>query len=121
MIGAIETENLVKKFPRKVTENETGQNGNQPKRRFWPWGTKPEKAWFTAVDGVNLQIEQGEIFGLLGPNGAGKSTTIRMLCTLLEPTSGTARVSGFDVVKQAALCGRTWGRFWRESAAFIGS
>jgi ABC-2 type transport system ATP-binding protein len=48
-----------------------------------------------------LQIERGEIFGLLGPNGAGKSTTIRMLCTLLEPTSGTAHVNGFDVVKQA--------------------
>ena len=56
---------------------------------------------FTAVDGVDLQIQRGEIFGLLGPNGAGKSTTIRMLCTLLEPTSGTARVNGFDVVSQA--------------------
>ena len=56
---------------------------------------------FVAVSGVSLQIQRGEIFGLLGPNGAGKSTTIRMLCTLLEPTSGTARVNGFDIVKQA--------------------
>lgn len=64
---------------------------------------------FTAVDGVDLQIKRGEIFGLLGPNGAGKSTTIRMLCTLLEPTSGSARVNGFDVVKQANEVRRSLG------------
>jgi ABC-2 type transport system ATP-binding protein len=58
---------------------------------------------------VDLQIHQGEIFGLLGPNGAGKSTTIRMLCTLLEPTSGTARVNGFDVVQQANDVRRSLG------------
>ena len=44
---------------------------------------------FTAVDGLSLQVKKGEIFGFLGPNGAGKSTTIRMLCTLAQPTSGT--------------------------------
>ncbi len=55
---------------------------------------------FTAVDQVDLTIGHGEIYGFLGPNGAGKSTTIRMLCTLLAPTSGTASVDGFDVVKQ---------------------
>ena len=53
--------------------------------------------------------ERGEIFGLLGPNGAGKSTTIRMLCTLLEPTSGTATVNGFDIVKQANEVRRSLG------------
>jgi len=56
---------------------------------------------FTAVDKVNLQVRQGEIYGLLGPNGAGKSTTIRMLSTLLKPTSGSARVAGFDVNREA--------------------
>ena len=56
---------------------------------------------FTAVDEVSFDVEQGEIFGLLGPNGAGKSTLIRMLTTLLPPTTGTAKVAGFDVVKQA--------------------
>jgi ABC-2 type transport system ATP-binding protein len=55
---------------------------------------------FTAVKGITFQVGQGEIFGLLGPNGAGKSTLIRMLTTLLPPTSGTAVIHGFDIVKQ---------------------
>jgi ABC-2 type transport system ATP-binding protein len=54
-----------------------------------------------AVRGVSFAIEQGELFGLLGPNGAGKTTTIKMLITLLIPTKGTARVLGYDVVKDA--------------------
>ncbi len=53
---------------------------------------------FTAVNGLSLEVNQGEIFGLLGPNGAGKSTTLMMLTTLLKPTSGTARVNNFDIV-----------------------
>jgi ABC-2 type transport system ATP-binding protein len=52
---------------------------------------------FTAVDGISFDVRQGEIFGFLGSNGAGKSTTIRMLCGLLRPTSGSARVGGIDV------------------------
>ncbi len=55
---------------------------------------------FTAVDHVSFQVEKGEILGFLGPNGAGKSTTIRMLCTLLRPTEGSARVAGFDIVSE---------------------
>lgn len=50
----------------------------------------------TAVDGISLEVREGEIFGFLGPNGAGKTTTINMLCTLLNPTEGTASVGGFD-------------------------
>jgi ABC-2 type transport system ATP-binding protein len=56
---------------------------------------------FTAVKGITFAVAEGEIFGLLGPNGAGKSTLIRMLTTLLVPTSGRALVNGFDVVKQS--------------------
>ena len=56
---------------------------------------------FAAVDGISFAVEAGEIFGLLGPNGAGKSTLIRMLTTLLPPTSGSASVNGFDIVAQA--------------------
>jgi ABC-2 type transport system ATP-binding protein len=54
---------------------------------------------FTAVDGITLDVQQGEIFGFLGANGAGKSTTIRMMCGLLRPSEGTARVLGIDVAR----------------------
>jgi len=56
---------------------------------------------FTAVDGIDFYIEKGEIFGLLGPNGAGKTTTIRMLCGIVRPTSGSASVLGWDIVRDA--------------------
>jgi ABC-2 type transport system ATP-binding protein len=63
----------------------------------------------TAVDRININVRQGQIFGLLGPNGAGKSTTIKMLTTLLDPTSGTAIVAGFDVVDEPAQVRRRIG------------
>ncbi|MCL4395149.1 MAG: ATP-binding cassette domain-containing protein [Chloroflexi bacterium] len=56
---------------------------------------------FTAVDDLTIDVPAGEVFGLLGPNGAGKTTTIKMLITLLEPTSGRATVAGLDVVRNA--------------------
>lgn len=58
---------------------------------------------FTAVDHINLETRKGEVFGFLGPNGAGKSTTIRILCGLLTPTSGSALVGGYDVTRQPEL------------------
>lgn len=63
----------------------------------------------TAVDALTLSIDAGEVFGLLGPNGAGKSTVIKMLTTLLPPTAGTARVAGFDIVRQATQVRRVIG------------
>src|SRR5215510_7136459 len=109
---AIEATQLVKKFrarPGTGDKSAESTSATTPKRKFWQFGKKEPKAMFTAVDGVGLQIERGEIFGLLGPNGAGKSTTIRMLCTLLEPTSGSAQVNGFDIVRQANEVRRSLG------------
>ena len=62
-----------------------------------------------AVDGLDLTVERGEVFGFLGPNGSGKTTTIRMLCGLLHPTSGEARVVGYDVARESELVRRSIG------------
>ena len=64
---------------------------------------------FTAVDGISLQVEYGQIFGFLGANGAGKTTAIRMLCGLLLPTSGEGQVAGFDIYKQPEKIKRSIG------------
>jgi ABC-2 type transport system ATP-binding protein len=69
-----------------------------------------------AVDGVDLAVAEGEIFGFLGPNGAGKSTTVRMLVTLLTPTAGWARVAGFDIVTEAAMVRRSIGVALQDAA-----
>ena len=69
-----------------------------------------------AVKGINLEVKAGEVFGFLGPNGAGKSTAVRMLTTLLRPTSGTARVAGYDVVKQADQVRRNIGVALQDAA-----
>ncbi|MGZ7210212.1 MAG: ABC transporter ATP-binding protein, partial [Methanobacterium sp.] len=57
---------------------------------------------FTAVDNISLDVKEGEIFGFLGPNGAGKSTTIRVLCTLAQPTSGSATIADYDLINDSA-------------------
>ena len=69
-----------------------------------------------AVDGIDLEVAPGEIYGFLGPNGAGKSTTVLMLTTLLPPTSGTARVAGFDVVRQGPQVRKAIGAALQEAA-----
>jgi len=77
----------------------------------------------TAVDGVSFNVRDGELFGLLGPNGAGKTTTVKMLTTLLIPSSGTATILGYDIIRQAEqirpcigfIFGGERGLYWRLS------
>src|SRR5256885_6188381 len=69
-----------------------------------------------AVDGIDLTVEPGEIYGFLGPNGAGKSTTVLMLTTLLPPTAGTARVAGHDIVREGAAVRAAIGAALQEAA-----
>ncbi|UJA20630.1 ATP-binding cassette domain-containing protein [Thermoleophilia bacterium SCSIO 60948] len=69
-----------------------------------------------AVDGVDLEVAEGEIYAFLGPNGAGKTTTVRMLTTLLRPTGGSARVAGYDVVSEDAAVRATIGVALQEAA-----
>lgn len=86
----IETLELTKQFPRNK-----GLWGFIPSSRY--------SRAVTAVDNVNLTVGRGELFGLLGPNGAGKTTLIKLLCTLIVPTSGTARVNGYDLQQEEAI------------------
>jgi len=74
------------------------------------------KGGIRAVAGIDLEVAPGEIYGFLGPNGAGKSTTVHMLTTLLPPTAGSARVGGFDVVRQGPEVRRTIGAALQEAA-----
>jgi ABC-2 type transport system ATP-binding protein len=69
-----------------------------------------------AVDGIDLRVEPGEVYGFLGPNGAGKSTTVHMLTTLLPPSSGTARVAGHDIVREGAAVRAAIGAAVQEAA-----
>jgi ABC-2 type transport system ATP-binding protein len=73
-----------------------------------------------AVDGVSISIPAGEIYGFLGPNGAGKTTTVRMLCTLLRPTSGIARVAGFDVAERPTAVRMSIGVALQEASLDLG-
>ena len=74
------------------------------------------KGGIRAVDGVDLAVARGEVYGFLGPNGAGKSTTVRMLATLLRPTGGRALVAGYDVVKDAPAVRRAIGVALQDAA-----
>jgi len=88
LVFAVETENLTKKYSDLV-----------------------------AVDQLNLQIKEGEIFGLLGPNGAGKTTTLSMLATLLKPTAGTARVNNYDILGQPSNVRQSIGIVFQDPSS----
>jgi len=74
---------------------------------------------FTAVDRISFNVKKGEIFGFLGPNGAGKSTTIRMLCGLLLPTSGSASISGLDVYRQSEAIKQNIGYMSQKFSLYL--
>lgn len=74
---------------------------------------------FTAVDNISLEVKQGEIFGFLGPNGAGKSTTIRMLCGLLVPSSGSGTVAGFDLFSESEKIKRNIGYMSQKFSLYV--
>jgi ABC-2 type transport system ATP-binding protein len=69
---------------------------------------------FVAVDNISFTVNTGEVFGFLGPNGAGKTTTVRMLCTLIRPSAGTAKVAGFDVARQQNDVRRSIGIIFQD-------
>lgn len=98
MTAAVEARGLTKDF-------EKGRRTLVQRLRREP----DRRETFRAVDGVDLHVEEGEVFGILGPNGAGKTTTMRMLATLLEPTSGTATVLGHDLRTGARAIRRRLG------------
>ncbi|MGD9960756.1 ATP-binding cassette domain-containing protein [Nocardioides sp.] len=84
-------------------------------------GQGKKKTEVRAVDGVDLDVAEGEVVGFLGPNGAGKTTTLRMLVTLLKPTAGTASVAGFDVATQAQQVRRSIGYVSQAGSTFSGA
>src|ERR687889_275437 len=89
----------------------TGENGIEVEGLVRQFKNGPR-----AVDGIDLRVEPGEIYGFLGPNGAGKSTTVLMLTTLLPPTAGTARVAGHDIVREGPAVRAAIGAALQEAA-----
>src|SRR5262249_5096372 len=93
------------------------RNGSQAENGIEVQGLVREfKGGVVAVDGIDLQVRPGEIYGFLGPNGAGKSTTVHMLTTLLPPTAGSARVAGHDVITEGAAVRDSIGAALQEAA-----
>ena len=105
MTSAIGVTSLTKRFPRT-----SGYRDLLPFR---------ERQWVTAVEGVSLDIEEGELFGLLGPNGAGKTTLIKLLCCLVLPNSGTAHIFGHNILKEEQAVKKLVGLVNAEERSFF--
>jgi len=105
MTTAISTDNLTKRFPRT-----SGYRDLLPFR---------ERQWVTAVESVNIDIQEGEFFGLLGPNGAGKTTLIKLLCCLVLPNSGAAQVFGRDIMREEQAVKKLVGLVSAEERSFF--
>jgi ABC-2 type transport system ATP-binding protein len=105
MRPAIETRALTKRFRKLQSYRDLLR---------YPW----QHADHLAVDQVSLQVEPGELFGILGPNGAGKTTLIKMLCTALLPSSGSASVAGYDIVREARQVRAAIGLVSSEERSF---
>src|SRR4029453_8467795 len=98
------------------TERRASQNGSASNGIEVVGLAREFKGGIRAVDGIDLEVRPGEIYGFLGPNGAGKSTTVLMLTTLLPPTAGTARVAGHDIVHDGAKVRSLIGAALQEAA-----
>ena len=105
MAYAIETVGLIKRFPRR---RKLRQIARHPLRM----------ESITALNGVNLQVEEGELFGILGPNGAGKTTLIKLLCTLILPDAGEAWVNGYNIFRDEERIKRSIGLITGEERSF---
>jgi ABC-2 type transport system ATP-binding protein len=101
---AVSILDLTKRFPRT-----SGDRDLLPFRK---------RQWVTAVEGVRLDIEEGELFGLLGPNGAGKTTLIKLICCLVLPSSGTAQIFGHDILKEESVVKNLVGLVSAEERSF---
>jgi ABC-2 type transport system ATP-binding protein len=132
--AAVEGINLSQRFVRKKVNSGSFNRwlgGFSSRRAARPGGGGPD--WIVAVDDVSLEVGRGEVFGLLGPNGAGKTTLIRILATLLQPTSGRAAICGYDTAAQpmqaraslgAVLAGERslyWKLSGRENLEYFGA
>jgi ABC-2 type transport system ATP-binding protein len=104
-VKAVNILNMTKHFPRT-----TGYKDLLPFR---------QRQWVQAVNGVNLEVEEGEFFGLLGPNGAGKTTLIKLLCCLVLPSSGTAQIFGHDILKEEQAVKNLVGMVSSEERSFF--
>jgi ABC-2 type transport system ATP-binding protein len=108
MLSTFDNLNLLVRLPPMTPEHPASIEAEGLVREF--------KKGPRAVDGIDLHVAPGEIYGFLGPNGAGKSTTVLMLTTLLPPTAGTARVAGFDVVREGPHVRAAIGAALQEAA-----